>query len=124
MKGLLAFDLGTSGVKCSVFDSSGKLLGARYGEYLTYYPNVDWREQRPSEWIDHIVKGTKELMQEISDVEICGVGVSGHSLGALPVDQDGRLLAEQVPIWSDARATKQVEQFFEKHYRKILLSLV
>ena len=47
MKGLLAFDLGTSGVKCSVFDGDGQLLGARYGEYETYYPNADWREQRP-----------------------------------------------------------------------------
>lgn len=114
MKGLLAFDLGTSGVKCSVFDSNGKLLGARYGEYPTYYPHTDWREQRPSDWIAHIVKGTKELMQELPFVEICGIGVSGHSLGALPVDREGHLLAEQVPIWSDARATEQAERFFEK----------
>lgn len=114
MKGLLAFDLGTSGVKCSVFDGDGQLLGARYGEYETYYPNADWREQRPGDWIDRIVRGTKELMRELGDVEICGIGVSGHSLGALPVDKDGRLLAQQVPIWSDARATAQADRFFEK----------
>ena len=114
MKGLLAFDLGTSGVKCSVFDQNGQLLGARYGEYPTYYPSADWREQRPDEWIEHIVRGTKELMQEISDVEICGIGVSGHSLGALPVDRNGKLLTQQVPIWSDARATAQADRFFEK----------
>lgn len=119
MKGLLAFDLGTSGVKCSVFDQDGQLLGARYGEYPTYYPNLDWREQRPDEWIEHIIRGTKELMQEISGVEICGIGVSGHSLGALPVDRNGKLLAFQVPIWSDARATAQADRFFEKvDYRK------
>lgn len=114
MKGLLAFDLGTSGVKCSVFDQNGQLLGARYGEYETYYPNADWREQRPADWIEQIVKGTKELMRELPDVQICGIGVSGHSLGAVPVDKSGRLLAQRVPIWSDARAASQAERFFEK----------
>lgn len=114
MKGLLAFDLGTSGVKCSVFDGSGQLLGARYGEYETYYPCADWREQCPSDWIDRIIRGTRELMAELPEVEICGIGVSGHSLGALPVDKNGRLLAQQVPIWSDARAVSQADRFFEK----------
>ena len=114
MKGLLAFDLGTSGVKCSVFDADGQLLGARYGEYKTYYPNTDWREQRPNDWIENIIRNTRELMKDIPDVQICGIGVSGHSLGALPVDRNGQLLAQQVPIWSDARASAQANRFFEK----------
>ena len=112
MKGLLAFDLGTSGVKCSLFDEHGQLLGARYGEYPTYYPQNDWREQRPADWIDEIIRATK-LMAELPAVELCGIGVSGHSLGALPVDSEGRLLAEQIPIWSDARAVQQADRFFE-----------
>ncbi len=113
MKGLLAFDLGTSGVKCSVFDEKGALLGARYGEYETQYPSANFREQRPGDWINRIITGTKELMTQLSDVEICGIGVSGHSLGAVPVDENGKLLLEQVPIWSDARATAQAERFFQ-----------
>lgn len=113
MKGLLAFDLGTSGVKCSVFDEKGTLLGARYGEYETYYPSANYREQRPGDWISRIVTGTRELMAELSQVEICGIGVSGHSLGAVPVDETGKLLLEQVPIWSDARATAQADRFFQ-----------
>ncbi len=114
MKGLLAFDLGTSGVKCSVFDENGGLLGARYGEYATAYPGPDLREQRPEDWIEQIEKATRELMQEFSGLEILGIGVSGHSLGGIPVDGEGKLLARSVPIWSDARATAQADRFFEK----------
>lgn len=114
MKGILAFDLGTSGVKCSIYDCAGKLLGAQYGEYETQYPCSDWREQRPKDWIERIIQGCNVLMQEVPDVEIGCIGVSGHSLGALPVDEEGRLLAEQVPIWSDARAREQAKSFFEK----------
>ncbi len=114
MNGILAFDLGTSGVKCSVFDENGKLLGARYGEYPTYYPGADRREQRPEDWIAQIEAGTRDLMIQLAGVEVRGIGVSGHSLGALPVDAQGRLLCQQVPIWSDARATAQADRFFEK----------
>lgn len=114
MKGLLAFDLGTSGVKCSLFDQNGQLLGARYAEYKTYYNNENWHEQNPEEWIDKIVEATKELRNTLPTVDICAIGVSGHSLGALPVDLKGKLLTERVPIWSDARAVKQAERFFEK----------
>ena len=44
MKTLLAFDLGTSAVKCSLFDQEGGLLAAAYGEYETFYPKPDWRQ--------------------------------------------------------------------------------
>lgn len=113
MKSLLAFDLGTSGVKCSVFDIHGKLLAARYGEYNTQYPYPDWREQRPGDWIAQIISATRQLMQQLPHIHLCGIGVSGHSLGALPVDASGALLTEQVPIWSDTRAAEEANAFFQ-----------
>ena len=113
MKTLLAFDLGTSGVKCSLFDKAGQLLGSRYGEYETFYPHPDWRQQRPMDWIEKIVEACSALKDEVPEAEICGIGVSGHSLGALPVDAEGNLLTEFIPIWSDARARAQAERFFK-----------
>ena len=38
--------------------------------------------------------------------EIVCLGISGHSLGAVPVDADGTLLREATPIWSDIRAAR------------------
>ena len=118
-KGLLAFDLGTSGVKCSLYDIDGNMIDARYGEYDTYYPQTDFREQNPMDWIKRIVEACNELKSAIAEMEICGIGVSGHSLGALPVDKDGKLLTEKIPIWSDARARAQAKRLFEKvDYKK------
>ncbi|MBE6930936.1 MAG: pentose kinase [Ruminococcaceae bacterium] len=114
MKAILAFDLGTSGVKCSLYSVNGKLLGAQYGEYETYYPHADWREQNPFDWIEQIKLACRKLTAGSSDAEICAIGVSGHSLGALPVDAAGKLLVERIPIWSDARAGEQAQRFFEK----------
>lgn len=117
-KGLLAFDLGTSGVKCSVYDTDANLLNAAYGEYETVYPHADWREQEPSIWIDRIIKACHVLRKTLLEFEICGIGVSGHSLGVLPIDENGELLTKRVPIWSDARAKTQAKAFFEKVDRR------
>ena len=95
-KGLLAFDLGTSGVKCSVYDIDGTLIDSRYGTYDTYYPQTDWREQAPSDWINEIIKACKDLYESLESVDLVGIGVSGHSLGALPVDEKGNLLCDRI----------------------------
>lgn len=114
MKGILAFDLGTSGVKCSLFDSYGRPLGAEYGEYKTYYTGTDWHEQKPMDWINQISLATHRLRKTFPDIEICSIGASGHSLGVIPVDAEGNLLVEKTPIWSDVRAKAQAERFFQK----------
>ncbi len=113
MKTILAFDLGTSGVKCSLYRVNGELLGAEYGEYPTHYPHTDWREQAPLDWIEQIKFACLKLAGDTPDAQICCIGVSGHSLGALPLNAEGQLLAARIPIWSDARAKKQAERFFK-----------
>ena len=40
-------------------------------------------------------------------------GISGHSLGVVPLDRNGKLLREATPIWSDSRPLSQSKQFFE-----------
>jgi xylulokinase len=47
---------------------------------------------------------------DAADVEC--FAISGHSLGAVPLDKQGRLLRKSTPIWSDARAEAQAAQFF------------
>ena len=117
--GILAFDLGTSGVKCAVFDQNGKTVASAYERYQTLYPSLGRHEQRPAEWINGIINGCRALEATLSQVNICAVGVSGHSLGAVPVDKSGELLAQSVPIWSDSRAVKQSEEFFKKIEHKV-----
>ncbi len=113
-KVLLAFDLGTSGVKCSVFDMKARHIVSACGEYPTYFPGEGLQEQKPVEWIKAIRTALLEMKKELLESEVCAIGVSGHSLGVIPVDEKGELLCPSVPIWSDARAKKEAESFFSK----------
>lgn len=115
-KKIISFDLGTGGNKASLYDVEGNCLASAFVPYATQYPQVGWHEQRPADWWNAVVESTRRLMSSsgVDKNDIVCLGISGHSLGAVPVDKEGNLLREATPIWSDIRAQKEVEDFFRK----------
>ncbi len=113
---LIAYDLGTGGNKASLFDTEGNCIADTFVFYQTYYPKAGWHEQCPEDWWKALVESTRGLIQKsgIDVREIAALGISGHSLGVVPLDKSGKLLRETTPIWSDARAVPQTRQMFEK----------
>ena len=112
---ILAYDLGTGGLKGSIFDESGESINECFVSYNTYFPKTGHNEQNPLDWWDAFVRSTKELLEnKLAIIEniIC-IAVSGHSLGSIPIGKNGKLLIESVPIWSDTRASKQAQKFFD-----------
>jgi xylulokinase len=69
----------------------------------------------PGDWWRSVVQSTQELLTggDVDRGEIVCCGISGHSLGAVPLDGKGKLLSKSTPIWSDSRAGGQAERFFE-----------
>ncbi|MBE0698659.1 MAG: pentose kinase, partial [Anaerolineaceae bacterium] len=51
-------------------------------------------------------------LTQIDPAEIGCLGISGHSLGVVPLDKEGRLLRDTTPIWSDSRAQAQASELF------------
>lgn len=115
MKHVIAYDLGTGGIKTSIFDENGISCGFCFMPYDTRFPKEGFREQKPDAWWDAVVKTTQSVLEKtkIDPNEIVALAVSGHSLGALPIGYNGKLLCEYVPIWNDSRAKKQARSFFE-----------
>jgi len=115
-KKIISFDLGTGGNKASLYDVQGNCLATAFVPYSTHYPQVGWHEQHPSDWWNAVVESTRKLLQssKVDKDAIVALAISGHSLGAVPVDKDGNLLREATPIWSDIRAQKEVEEFFKR----------
>lgn len=44
--------------------------------------------------------------------EIAGLALSGASLVSIPVGANGKILLDEVPIWSDMRASEEAKEFF------------
>lgn len=113
---LIACDLGTGGIKASLFDVDGTSLAEVFQQYETLFPHEQWVEQRPMDWWKAVCAAIHSLIRQsqCSADEIACAALSGHSLVAVPLDARGRLLREQVPIWCDMRAHAQTERFFRR----------
>ena len=112
---IIAYDLGTGGNKASLYDFDGRCLAENFVSYPTRYPATGWHEQRPEDWWNAVVESTNRLLQDapIERNQIGCCGISGHSLGVVPLDRSGNLLRDATPIWSDSRPLSQSQRFFE-----------
>lgn len=116
MRYIIAYDLGTGGTKASLFGEDGISKADCFTACETYYPQENFREQKPKEWWNGVVTSTRSLLEqsEINPEDVVCLAVSGHSLGAVPIGVHGSLLCEQVPIWSDSRAGAEALDFFTR----------
>jgi xylulokinase len=112
---ILAFDLGTTGNKATLFDETGKAVASAFRPYETIYPKAGWAEQRAEDWWNSVCESSRELVahREIDAGDIAGVGFSGHMMGCLPVDAEGRPLFNSL-IHSDGRSEPQCAALRER----------
>lgn len=115
MKNIIAYDLGTGGIKASLFLQTGEPVSDVFLPYDTFYPAEKFAEQRPMDWWDSVCTSTKLLLGKdgTQPKDIACVALSGHSLAAVPLSKEGALLSSQIPIWCDRRAVDQIPSFFK-----------
>lgn len=120
---LLAYDLGTTGVKAGILSPDGRLLAAAYREYGISYPGPGWAEQSVDEMWEAQCAVTRELFEtsEIPPAAVAAVGVSCQRATFVPLDRDGSPLTPFIG-WQDRRSVEQCEQMEqavggEEYYR-------
>lgn len=113
---VIAYDLGTGGIKASLVTEAGRILGSEFVAYETSYPQVGWQEQAPDDWWCAVVASTRQLLQttQVDKTSIQALAISGHSLGVVPIGKNGQLLRTSTPIWSDMRAVAEADTFFQR----------
>ena len=114
---VLAYDFGTGGIKASLYGADGACVASGFDAYETSYPASGFHEQAPEDWWRATVRATRLLAAQAGDEamkRVRVIGISGHSLGVVPLDAAGNLLRSAVPIWSDARAGAEAQAFFRE----------
>lgn len=116
MNCVISYDLGTGGIKASLVTEQGAILHSVFVAYPTHYCCNDWQEQAPEDWWKAVISSTQSLLKatSINVEQVKALAISGHSLGVVPIGKNGELLRDKTPIWSDQRAIKQPEEFFNK----------
>ncbi|WP_163580138.1 xylulokinase [Gracilibacillus saliphilus] len=117
---ILAHDIGTSGVKATLFNSFGDLVDSFTTNYQTYFMKKNEVEQNPEDWWKAICHATKHLLDtnKITPINIEVITFSGQMMGVVPVDKEVNPIRKAL-IWADMRASQQAdhacEEFGEDH---------
>lgn len=107
---VIAYDLGTSGVKAVLTDLKGHFIDAATEEYPLITPKAGWAEQDPEVYWRQVGKVTRKVLEKSGyrPEDACGIAFGTQWKGIIPVDADGTVLHHSI-IWLDARAGKQAE---------------
>jgi len=124
MEYLLGVDIGTSGTKTVLFDSTGTTVASALYEYPMYQPQIGWAEQDPDDWWTATYKTIAEVVHKsgVNPRDIKGMGMSGQMHGMVLLDKDGNVLRRSI-IWCDQRTSRECEQITELVGAKRLIEI-
>ena len=108
MKYLIGVDLGTSGTKTVLFDTTGKVIASKTVEYPMYQPQNGWAEQNPLDWYNAAVETIKYVSSKVDAADIAGLGIAGQMHGLVMLDENGDVIRPSI-IWCDQRTAAEAE---------------
>ena len=109
MTALLGIDFGTSSVKTALIDADTlNVLGSASEEYPVFHPQTGYAEQNPEDWWQATVKTVREVISKQRNIEISGIGLSGHMHGTVCLGKDGNWVRPAI-IWADTRTVTEVQ---------------
>jgi len=112
---ILAYDLGTGGLKAALYSDRGIQIDALFEEYQVRSYRETWAEQDPEAWWSGLCKTTRALIEKhgIRGRDIAVVSFSGQMMACLPIDRSGSALRDCI-IWADRRSTAQTKRMHER----------
>ena len=111
---VLAYDLGTSGVKCALVTPEGILAACATTGYGMLTPKRGWAEQSPENYWSGVCHVTKEVLQlaGVSGQQVIGIAFGTLWKGIIPIDSEGNVLRPSI-LWLDGRAVDQARRLNE-----------
>lgn len=111
---LMTIDVGTTSVKCMLFNKYGKMISRSSESYVIISEKPNWLEQNPLDWWDATCKSIRNCLKSIRKEHIIGISFSGQMSAPVLVDKNGNPEYNSLLI-ADTRSTKQAN-FLQAYY--------
>ena len=105
---VVAYDVGTSGVKALVVDPTGRVLASRVRTYDIATPRAGWAEQDLEAIVGELGRASREVLEAaaVAPGDVAAVGLTAQMFSVVPVDGRGRATRPMLS-WLDQRAAGQ-----------------
>jgi xylulokinase len=104
-------DLGTSALKCGLWDADGNQFGAARVPYPSS-TELDMAEQDAADWWCALVQAVRLATSSVDPKQLVAIGICGHAPSPVFVDAE---LGPVAPVltWADQRPQKQLGGFLD-----------
>lgn len=112
---LIGLDIGSTGTKCLIVDSDGKVLAHAYKEYGMECPDTGYFELNPLKVWEAVHRVLNSVMKQYPKINktLAGLSISSFGEAAVLLDREGRVLGNSL-LYIDSRGREQVEKLVEK----------
>ncbi len=111
---VIAYDLGTSGLKTIIMDQYAHILASEKRKITPTYPHSGWAESDPEVWWQAACSSTKTLLKEacLLPKDIVALSFDTPACGIIPMSKKYGKLHDCI-IWLDGRASAYAEKMNE-----------
>lgn len=114
MNKLLAFDVGTTSIKATLFNERFEILDTFHSEYNLLTPQEDWVELDPVVYWNKFKAATGSILSKGLDsksIRVITITTQGETL--IPIDINGNTLSNAI-VWCDNRAKEEADFLVKK----------
>lgn len=98
----VGLDIGTTSIKVAAVTKQLETVFEKQYAYDYLIPHKGWTEIEPDTWVEIVVKGLKELFQQVSAATVTGIGITGQMHTTVFVDKHGSSVRPAI-MWNDNR---------------------
>jgi xylulokinase len=114
-KYVLAYDLGTSGVKGALVSTEGEVAFTATASYPLYTADGGVAEQAPEDYWQGVCSVTRAVLEKskVDPASVIGMALDTMWKGIIPIDKDGKVLHRSI-IWLDSRSVDEARILNER----------
>ena len=117
---ILGIDAGTSGIKCALYDLSGKELLKSSGVYRNIHDSPDKIEIDPESLWETVARAIRDIVEKNSGRHrIAAIGICAIMIMPVLLDRE-RNVIRPVIHWFDSRLQKQYFEVKKKGFDKLI----
>ena len=121
MTAVISIDLGTSGCRSAVYDSSLKSLSSAAAGYPLLVRSETQIEQDAEVWWECVKKTIRQALASapVSASDIKAISISAQGIAFVPIDREGNVL-HPVISWMDSRGEAELGKLRERYGEEML----
>ena len=116
---VIGLDVGTSGVKSTVFDDSARVTGRAYREYDLITGSEGMYELDPRELLDKTLEALAQSVSNLDNKQVQAICVTSFGESFICLDKNDNVLSNTM-IYMDTRGAGECEEFADRFGKRVI----